>query len=479
MTATPAATTLTPDICIIGAGAAGLSVAAAASAFGVPVVLIEQGKMGGECLNHGCVPSKSLLAAARRFAQLKALAKFGIHIDGAKIDYAKVRAHMQGVIAAIAPNDSAQRLRGLGVQVIAGTARFTDADTVVVGGTTIKAARYVIATGSSPANPLIAGLDSVPVLTNENIFDLNACPEHLLVIGGGPIGVELAQAYRRFGASVTIVETHRVLGGDDPECVDVVLAELERDGIAIHANTGVRQVSREGAKIRLTLETSAGEKTVEGSHLLVAAGRRPNIDSLDLTAAGIKFNANGVTVNKQLKTTNKKVYAIGDAAGGPRFTHVASYHANLVIRNALFRLPTKVDLSAIPHVTFSDPELAHVGLTEADAIKNKTRVRILRWAYHDNDRAQAERDTRGHIKVITDKGGKVLGATIVGENAGELIATWTLAVSQRLNIKAIAELVVPYPTLAEVGKRAAITYFTPGLRSPLLQRIVAFLRRRG
>jgi pyruvate/2-oxoglutarate dehydrogenase complex dihydrolipoamide dehydrogenase (E3) component len=458
MTASP----LTPEICIIGAGAAGLSVAAAAAAFGAPVVMIEQGKMGGQHLNTGCLPSKALLAASRRFA-----------------DYATARAYMQSVIAAIAPNDSAQRFGGLGVKVIAGTARFTDADTVVVGDATLKAARYVIATGSSPANPLIPGLDSVPVLNNENIFDLETCPEHLVVIGGGTVGIELAQAYRRFGAAVTVVDTRNILSDDDPECVDIVLAALERDGITLNANTTVRQASKAGANIRLTLETPGGEKTVDGSHLLVTAGRRPNIDSLNLAAAGITFNASGVTVNSQMRTSNKKVYAIGDAAGGPHFTHAASYHAHLVVKNALFRLPAKVDPTAIPRVTFSDPELAHVGLSEADAAKNRTTVRILRASFQDIDRAQAEGETHGHIKILTDKGGRVLGATIVGKNAGELIATWTLAVSQRLNIAAMAELVVPYPTLGEVGKRAAITYFTPGLRSSSLQRILAFWRRRG
>lgn len=470
---------LTPDICVIGGGAAGLSVAAAASAFGVPVVLIEQGKMGGECLNTGCVPSKALLATAHRFARLKSLPEFGVSTGESTIDWAKVRAHIQGVIAAIAPNDSEQRFRGLGVQVIKGTARFTDRDTLVVGDTTIKAARFVVATGSLPAIPLIHGLDTVPVLTNETVFDLPECPQHLLVIGGGAVGVELAQAFQRFGAQVTIIEAMKVLGNDDPEGVDVVTASLERDGVTIHAEAAIRNVSREGSKIRVTFETPAGEKIAEGTHILVAAGRRPNIDSLNLAAADVKFDAAGVTVDKRLRTSNRKVFAIGDATPGPRFTHVANYHAGIVIRNALFRLPSKVDLTAVPHVIFTDPELAQVGLSEAEASKKGRAIRVLRWSFHDNDRAQAERNTRGHIKVITDKRGRILGATIIGDNAGELITTWTLAVAQGLNIRAMAELVVPYPTLAEVGKRAAVTYFTPGLKSPLVQRLLAFLRPRG
>ena len=470
---------LTPGICVIGGGAAGLSVAAAASAFGVPVVLIEQGKMGGEHLNAGCVPSKSLLAAARRMSLLKTSDKFGITAGDIKIDFAKVRAHVQDVIAAIAPNDSAQRFSGLGVQVINGTARFTDRDTVTVGDTTIKAKRYVIATGSLPAIPLIHGLNTVPVLTNENIFDLATLPEHLVVIGGGAAGIELAQAFRRFGCAVTVIEALRVLGNDDPECVDVLLAQLARENIAIHQNASVRNVSKDGSKIRLTLETPDGEKIVEGSHVLVAAGRRPNIDSLNLAAANIRFDAAGIAVDKHLRTSNKHIYAIGDVTGGAGFTHVASYHASLVIKNALFHLPAKADPGIIPHVTYTEPELASVGITEADAIKKKKgHVRVLRWSYHDNDRAQTERDTRGHIKVITDNHGKILGATIVGKNAGELITTWALAVTQRLNIHAMAELIVPYPTLAEIGKRAAMTFFMPGLKTSLVQRIIAFLRRR-
>jgi pyruvate/2-oxoglutarate dehydrogenase complex dihydrolipoamide dehydrogenase (E3) component len=472
-------TTLTPEICIIGGGAAGLSVAAAAAALGVPAVLVEQSKMGGQSLNTGCVPSKALLAAARHFADLKKLPAFGIGASDAGFDWAKVRAHIQGVVAAIAPNDSAQRFRGLGVQVIKGTAHFTDRDTVVAGDTTIKAARFVIATGSLAAIPLIHGLDTVPVLTNETIFDLAECPQHLLVIGGGAVGVELAQAFRRFGAQVTIIEAMKVLGNSDPEGVDVLLAALERDGISIHADAAIRNVSREGPKIRITFETTDGEKNVEGTHVLVTAGRRPNLDSLNLAAAEVKFDAANIGVDKRLRTSNKKVFAIGDVTGGPHFTHAASYHASIFVRNTLLRIPAKVDLTIVPRVTFTDPALAQVGLSEDEASKKGRAIRVLRWSFHDNDRAQAERNTHGHIKVITDKRGRILGATIIGENASELITTWTLAVAQSLNVRAIAELVVPYPTLAEVGKRAAVAYFTPGLKIPLVQRILAFLRLRG
>jgi pyruvate/2-oxoglutarate dehydrogenase complex dihydrolipoamide dehydrogenase (E3) component len=480
------ANALTPDICVIGAGAGGLSMAAAAAAFGVPVVLVEQAKMGGECLNTGCVPSKALLAAAKRFSKLNALPNYGIAIDDARIDFTKVRTHMQDVIAAIAPNDSRERFTGLGVRVLAGSARFTARDTVVVGDeVTIKARRFVIATGSSPAFPLMPGLDTVAYLTNETIFDVEHLPTHLIVIGAGPVGIELAQAFRRFGAAVTVIESRRPLGGEDAECVDTVLASLAADGVVVRSGATVRQVAKNSAapndvsRVQVTVETSSGTEMIEGSHLLVAVGRRPNIDSLDLKAAGVKYNANGVIVDRRLRTSNRRIFAVGDVTGGPRYTHTASYHAGIVVRNALFRWPAKVNHGTIPRVTFTEPELAHVGMTEDDARKGKRKFRVLRWAYYDNDRAQCERDTRGHIKILTDRRGGLLGVTIVGENAGEIITTWTLAITNGLNIRSMAEIVVPYPTIAEIGKRAAMTYFTPSLTRPLLRRIIGLSRWLG
>jgi pyruvate/2-oxoglutarate dehydrogenase complex dihydrolipoamide dehydrogenase (E3) component len=471
--------TLTPDICVIGAGSGGLSVAAAAAAFGVPVVLIEKGKMGGDCLNFGCVPSKALLAAARRAQAMRTAAPFGVASQRPGVDFTKVHGHVHGVIAAIAPNDSKERFTGLGVRVIAGAARFKDKHTVAVGNAIeIKARRFVVATGSAPAAPPIPGLDRVPYLTNETVFDLTVCPEHLVVIGAGPVGLEMAQAFRRLGANVTVLEAAVPLAKDDPECAAILLDQLEREGIAIRAGTNVLRVEP-GAKPRVVVAAANGEEAIEASHLLVATGRHPNVEGLDLAAAGIKSGPQGIRVNKRLRTTNKRVYAVGDVAGGPQFTHVANYHAGLVIRNALFRLRARVDDNVIPWVTYTDPELAQVGITEAEANRRRRRIRVLRWPYHENDRAQAERETRGHIKVVTTKDGRILGATIVGAHAGELIVPWTLAVAQRLNIRAFAAMVVPYPTFAEIGKRAAVTYFAASLTSPFVRRIIAVLRRFG
>ncbi|MBI2715161.1 MAG: FAD-dependent oxidoreductase [Rhizobiales bacterium] len=468
---------LTPDICVIGAGSGGLSVAAAAAAFGVPTVLIEKHKMGGDCLNTGCMPSKALLAAAKRARLMQSAGVFGVTAPGATIDFAKVHAHVHDAIAAIAPNDSAERFSGLGVRVIQGAATFKDRRTLVVGDIEIRARRFVIATGSTPAVPPIPGLEQGPYFTNETIFDLAERPVHLIVIGAGPIGLEMAQAFRRLGSSVTVLEQAAPLAKDDPECAMIVLDQLEREGVVIRSGVNVIGISRAGATVTATIETAGAEQTITGSHLLVATGRKATVDGLNLDAAGIRSDRSGIAVNKKLKTANRRVHAIGDCAAGQlQFTHAANYHAGLVIRNALFRLPVRVNNDVIPWVTYTEPELAQSGLTEAEARKRGIKIRILRWPYHDNDRAQAERETHGHIKVITKQNGKILGATIVGAQAGELIATWTLAIAQGLNIRAFTGIVLPYPTLSEIGKRAAIDFFAPSLTRPWVRRIIAWLR---
>jgi pyruvate/2-oxoglutarate dehydrogenase complex dihydrolipoamide dehydrogenase (E3) component len=467
---------LRPDLCVIGAGAGGLSVAAAAAAFGVPVVLIEKGRMGGDCLNYGCVPSKALLAAARRVADMRTASDLGVNAAAVRVDFPAVAQHVRDTIAALAPNDSAARFTGLGVRVIAGSAQFADRETVTVDDRfTIKARRFVIATGSTPSVPRIPGIAQTPFFTNETIFDLALQPEQLLIVGGGPVGVELAQAFRRLGSTVTVIEAATPLGKDDPECAAVVLAALERDGVVFRS--GVRLVKVAGAStIQVTL---SGGEVIEGSHLLIAAGRTPTIEGLGLERAGVATTPHGITVDRHLRTTNKHIYAIGDVIGGLQFTHVANDHAGIVIRHALFRLPARIRYDAIPWVTYTDPELAQAGLTEDQARRAGHAVRILRWPCHENDRARIERASGGHIKVVTNRRGRILGATIVGRDAGELISIFTLAITQRLNIRALAGFIVPYPTLAEIGKRAAMSHFTPSLTSPMVRRIIGWLRRLG
>ncbi len=471
------AETLTPDICVIGAGSAGLSAAAAAAAFGAPTVLIEKHTMGGDYLNIGCVPSKALLAAAKRAALMRNSDAFGVTAQLASVDFAKVHEHVHRVIAALVPTDSAERFTGLGVRVIKGHATFKDRRTVAVGDIDIRARRFVIATGSAPAVPPIPGLDQGPFFTNETIFGLAELPKHLIVIGAGSTGLELAQAFRRFGSDVTVLETAQPLAKDDPECAVIVVTALEREGVVIRSGVNIAEVGCAVGNVKVTLEGGEG---IQGTHLLVATGRQPVTAGLGLEAAGIRHDRGGILVNNKLKTSNARVYAIGDAAAGQlQFTHAANYHAGLVIRNALFRLPARANNDVIPWVTYTEPELAQTGLSEAEARNRGHKVRILRWPYHDNDRAQTERGTHGHIKVVATAKGKILGATIVGSQAGELITLWTLAIAQGLNIRALTDVVVPYPTLSEIGKRAAIDYFTPSLTSPWVRRIMAWLRLFG
>ncbi len=468
---------LDTDICVIGAGSGGLTVAAGASQMGARAVLIEKGKMGGDCLNYGCVPSKALLAAGHAAAAVPAGARYGVNGSAPQVDFNKVHDHVHGVIAAIAPNDSVERFEGLGVEVVQAAARFTGPRELEAGGRRIRAKWFVVATGSSAAVPPIPGLDEVPFLTNETIFERTAAPEHLVIIGGGPIGCEMAQAHRQLGARVTILEMFRLFANDDPEAADVVRQRLRRDGIDILEGVKVVRVAKAGNGIAVTIEEDGKQRDIAGSDLLVAAGRRANVDGLGLEAAGIAFTPKGIEVDDRLRSTNKRVFAIGDVAGRYQFTHVAGYHAGIVIRNILFRLPAKVDDSAIPWVTYTDPELAHVGLSEAKALDNGTEIRVLRWPFAENDRAQAERRTDGFIKVIASPRGKILGATVVGGHAGELLLPWVLAMGQGIKIGAIAGAIAPYPTLSEVSKRAAGSFFTPKLFSPRTRKIVRFLMR--
>lgn len=471
---------LTPDICVIGAGSGGLSVAAAAAAFGVPVVLVEKGKMGGDCLNYGCVPSKALIAAAKQAHSMRHAGKFGIGAVEPEIDFRKVNGHVHGVIDAIAPNDSVGRFSALGVQVMKAEARFKDDRTVIAGDFEIRARRFVVATGSSPLIPRIEGIDSVDHLTNESVFDLTRRPGHLIVIGGGPIGMELAQAHRRLGSRVTVLEAARALGKDDPELAALVLRQVRAEGVDIRENAKVARVEkRRKTGIRVHVETAEGRQIVDGTHLLVAVGRAANVAGLDLEKAGIDYDAKGLKVTDRLRTTNRRVYAVGDVAGSLQFTHVANYHAGIVIRALLFRLPARQKLGIVPWATFTDPELAHVGMTEAEAVKAGKKIRILRWPYAENDSAQAERRTEGHIKIVAGSGGKILGVTIVGANAAEMINMWAVALSKGLGLRDVAGYVAPYPTMSEIGKRAAITYFAGAAGKPLVRRLIGLLRRLG
>ncbi len=462
------------DLIVIGAGAAGLSVTAGAAQLGARVALIERERMGGDCLNTGCVPSKALLAAAHTRRAIQAAGRLGLHASVADPDWAAVQAHVRGVIDTIAPVDSAARFRALGSTVMQGEARFVAPDAIAVDGSRLTARRIVIAAGSRAAVPPIPGLDAIPFLTNATLFDLPARPDHLLILGGGPIGLEMADAFAGLGSRVTVVEAGSIAGREDPELADGLRAALTERGVTL----------LEGAKVTAaepgpTLVLEDGRR-IAGSHLLVAVGRRPNLESLDLDAGAVRASRAGIATDRGLRSvTNRRVYAVGDIADpagiGPRaFTHVGSYHAGIVIRRALFRLPARVDYAALPRVTYTDPELAQVGLTEAEARAAGHTINLLRWPLADNDRAQAERATAGLVKLVVAKG-RLLGAGILAPGAGEMITAWTLAIARQVPLSALAGLIVPYPTRSEAGKRAAGSFFAPRLFAPRTKALVRWL----
>ncbi|MGR3321534.1 MAG: dihydrolipoyl dehydrogenase family protein [Pseudooceanicola sp.] len=463
------------DILVIGAGSGGLSVASGAAQMGARVVLLEKGRMGGDCLNYGCVPSKALLAAAERAQQMRDAGGYGIAPVEPQVDFAAVMAHVQQAIATIAPHDSQERFEGLGVRVIRAEGRFTGPRRVVAGGVEITARRIVIATGGSPLVPPIEGLADVPYLTNETLFDNRTLPEHLLVLGGGPIGLEMAQAHARLGSKVTVIEADRPLNRDDPAMAEVVIDRLKAEGVVIEDGARAERVTGQAGAIRVEAEDG---RRFEGTHLLVALGRRANIDALDLDKAGIETVRGAIAVDARLRTSNRKVYAIGDVTGGLQFTHLAGYEAGIVIRAALFGLPVRARHDHIPRATYTDPELAQVGLTEAAARdRHGDAVEVVTAEYGGNDRAIASARTTGSIKVMAVKG-RPVGVSIVGAEAGELIAIWALALSKGLKLGDIAGMVAPYPTLSELGKRAAGAYFSPRLFDNIwVKRVVRAVQR--
>ena len=467
------------DICVIGAGSGGLVTAYAASHMGRRVVLVEGARMGGDCLNTGCVPSKALLAAGKAAHAMRRSGRFGVTPVEPDIDFAAVNRHVRDVIATIEPNDSVERYTGFGVDVVTGHARFVSPRAVEVEGRVIRARRFVIATGSRAFIPPIPGLDGVPLLTNETLFDHQELPRHLVIIGGGPIGSEMAQAHCRLGSRVTVLDMGSLLPHDDPELSMVVKASMMEDGIEILEHVAIREVSGEAGNIAVSCERNDETLVVEGSHLLVAAGRRPDIADLGLGAAGVAHDRRGIRVDRRLRTTNRRIFAIGDCAGGFQFTHLASYHAGIVIRNALLHVPAKVNLGAFPWVTYTDPELAHVGLTEEMARERHGTVNVLRFPCAESDRAIAERSTKGFIKVVATPRGRILGTSIVAAHAGELIAPWVLAMGSGLKVGALAGMIAPYPTLGEISKRAAGSFYTPRVFGKGMKRLVGLLARFG
>lgn len=444
------------DLIVIGAGSAGLTAAGGAAMFGLKVALIEQGAMGGECLNTGCVPSKALIAAAARAQAGRAGARLGVTLSGMDVDFAGVRAHVDAAIAAIAPHDSQERFEAMGVEVIRAPARFLDGRTVLAGNQQLSAPRIVIATGSRPAIPQIAGLEDVPLLTNETLFSLDTLPAHLLILGGGAIGCEMAQAFRRLGSDVTVIEAGQPLAREDADAARIVLGRLADEGITFAIGKAIR-VEQGGGTTSVMLDD---DRRVVGTHLLVATGRQANIDTLDLAAAGVRHGKDGIAVDGSRRTSNRRIFAIGDCRAGPRFTHVAGYEGSLVALQLATGWPSGVDWRALPRVTYTDPELAQIGLTEQEARARHGNIDVTRAAFADNDRAVTEGDTTGFLKLVRHRG-KVVGVTIVGARAGDLLLPWAQVIAGKASTFALGSAIIAYPTRSEIAKAAAFAAWQP------------------
>lgn len=469
------------DVVVIGGGSGGLVVAGVAASLKAKVALVERDRLGGDCLWYGCVPSKSLIHASRIAYDVKHAGRFGIYCQDPEIDFAKAIGHVQGVISTIQPHDSPERFEGLGVEVIFGSGKFIDRLTFEVNNRRLKARTFVIATGSRPAKLSIPGLEEAGYITNEEVFSITDRPNSLGIIGGGPIGCELGQAFSRLGSQVTMVASRdRLLSKEDPEAVEVVHKQLESEGIRILLNTKVERVEIADGKKYLW----AGKEKIAVDQILVAAGRQPNVESLNLDAAGVKMGKRGIEVNNKLQTTNPRIYACGDVIGGYQFTHVAGYQANIVLKNALFLPVIKADYRVIPWATFTDPELARVGLTEQQARERYGNdIYVIKQEFADVDRAQAEAATKGFAKIITKRNGEIIGAHLVGPSAGELIHEIILAMSHKLKLSALGGIHI-YPTLAEVNSKAAFALTRQNYEKNyrlqgLLKQVFQFLRRLG
>lgn len=469
---------ITADICVLGSEPAGLAVAMATAASGRSVVLVARHEMGGPALRHGALARRALGAAASRANAIRSAAGFGVIGREPEIDMRTLAAHVQGVVDEVAPNFTAERYAGLGVRIIHAAARFTNKKTVAAGEFRIRARRFVIAAGAVPAIPTITGLDSVPYLTTETLYSNQDRLHDLIIIGGDAEALELAQAYSRLGSRVVVLASGKALADEDPELSKFVLEHLAGEGISVSENTKIDSVEGGLGRVKVNITVGRDKHVVEGTHLLVASGRRPATSDLGLEAAGIRHDERGIKVNAGLKTTNRRVFAVGEIAAAPG-AQAPDYQAAIVVRRALLHVRARLDAALVPRVVFTDPALASVGLGEEAAAKSAKKINVLRWPYRENARAAAERTPIGHIKVITERDGKILGAGIVGAEASELIGVWALAIAQGLNIRAMTDCVVPGLTFSEINKSVATSYYAASLANPTLRKVIDFLAKFG
>jgi len=457
------------DLVVLGGGTAGLVSAMGAAGLGARVALVERHLLGGDCLNTGCIPSKALLRSARAVEDVRRAERLGVDVPVFRVDFTSVMGRLRARRASIAEHDSAARLKSAGVDVFFGEGRFVDPGTIVVDGRRLRFRRAVIATGGRPAVPPVPGLEGVPFLTSETIFDLTECPERLLVLGAGPIGCELAQAFARLGSSVTLLEqAGQVLPREDPAAALIVEQALERDGVRIHVGVHVEQAQTFGGALRLSISRQADGRVerseVTGGALLVATGRAPNVEHLGLESAGVRWTDQGVVVNDRLESSNRRVFASGDACSAYKFTHAADAMSRVVLQNALFFGRRKARALVIPWVTFTDPELAHVGVTAAEAAASGGRIDTITVNLSSVDRAVVDDDTAGFVRVHHERG-RLRGCTIVARHAGEMIGEAVFALTHGGTCADLSSTVHPYPTYAEALRKIGDAYRRQALTS--------------
>jgi len=473
---------LTPDLCVIGAGSGGLAVAEVARAYGASVVLVEKARLGGNALSTGAIPAKALVAAAAHAQAVREGGAFGIAADDPRVNFRRVHDHVEQVINALAPQHAAARLGALGVEVVEGTARFINRRAVTAGDTEIRARRFVIATGARLPVPSIPGLDAVPYFTSETILDNTRKLTHLVVIGGGPLGLELAQAYARLGSQVTLAENGPMLPGYDPELAAIALKRIAEEGVSLWPHAAVTAIQPRSMGIGVVVQNGESEQLLDASHILIAAERMPNLAGLDLDKAGIRMSKADprlLQLSPALKTTNARVYAVGDAAGG-QSVQAAVQQAHAVVRSVLLGIMAKPDPLRVPRVVSTDPELAEIGLNESSArTRHGIGFRVTRWSYADNDRARAARETYGLAKLITDRSGRILGAGVVGPGAAELVSLFSLAMASGLGANKLAELVAPYPSFAEIAVRLGEEFRRGEAAKPLLRQWISLNKLLG
>lgn len=466
------------DIGIIGGGAAGLTVASGAAQLGARTLLVEkETALGGDCLHFGCVPSKTLIKSAHVYHQMKTAEHFGlppVHVP--PVDFKQIRKRIQSVIATIQQHDSRERFCGLGVQVEFGTARFVDEHQIDLNGSRHSARNWVLATGSSPVAPPIPGLVETPHLTNKDIFYLDALPESMIVLGAGPIGIEMGQAFNRLGTRVTVVDrADQILVKEDRQMADGVMKILAAEGVGFHLNATIQSVVEKDNAKQVVITRADGRRiAVQSETILVAMGRKANTQGLGLEDIGVETDHTGVKVDQRLRTTRKHIYAAGDVIGGFQFTHAAGYEGGVVISNAVFHLPRKVNYTYLPWATYTDPELASIGMNEKSAQQAGIKTRIWTEAFKDNDRSLAEGQHQGLIKLIVDTKEKPVGVQILGPRAGDLISQWVATLNGGVKLSTLAGAVHPYPTLGEINKRVVGSLFAPKIFSEKMQKGLKF-----